>query len=353
MAKVLRLKKVPKSENSKLDALRALVAEVNRTKGLPEHAKLHFGDEEPDMDRFSTGILTLDVIMGGGVPRGRMTQWKGAESCFKTSALMRTVASLQASGGTAVWLQAEEFDKAWAERHGVRTNELVVIPGMVDGDRALERGLKLVEGGSVDLLVVDSIQAVQSTRELEHEIGAGGFGNGSPQMWGQFCKRMARAFSTGSAHTACIWTSQFRSQIGKFSPSGDNSDGSQIWALRHWKAIDVAFRKTEVHKDGKDGPIYARTYALKCDKNKTSKPHDNGEFVFYFREHGGTPWGIDTAREVVAWSLRFDVIDRAGAWFSYKGEKLGQGIEQTVTRVRGDVGLYSELHAAVLAAAAE
>lgn len=312
----------PPPGNERLDRLRGMVAELNREKGLPDWAKIRFADQAPGLERMSTGILTLDMVMGGGLPRARMTQYKGPESCFKTSGLFHSIAAAQARGETAALVFSEEFDRAWAARLGVRLGELALVPGLGRGDDALERASKMVESGDLDLLAIDSVQTVESVREAKNEIGEGGFGDGTPQMWGQFAKRMYRCFNMG-ARTAVLWISQYRTQVGKWSPTGDASDGTQIWGLKHAKSIDVRWKKTEIYRDGKDGPIYARDFSITADKNKTSKPHETGTFRFYFTDHGGIPFGVDHARDAAQWGITTGVIEAKGAWYTLpSGERL-------------------------------
>lgn len=354
--KVLRVVTPEEAETSrrravedKLAKLDAAIDQINKGLVHSPSARIHRGDQAPAIERIQTGILGLDIITGGGIPRCRFTQFKGEASVFKTSALLSLVAQVQAGGGTVAWLQGEEWDGAWAQRLGVDTASLRLIPGNVDGDGALERSIGLLESGALDLLVVDSIQGLAPTREIETRIGEAGYGSGAPQMFGQFCRRVLRSWSLGS-RAAVVWTSQYRSVVGKFSPSGDNRDGTQIMALAHFKSIDVAFRKSEVHREGRDGPIYARTYTLRCEKNKTALPHRVASFKFFHAAHGDAPWGLDVAGEVAAWGVETGVIARAGAWYVLPGGKRCQGLEGLVAALRKSPDLDA-IRAQVFAAA--
>lgn len=329
-------KPATKKESSKWAKVQVEVERINKTKGLSEFAKVRSGSDIPPVSRIRTGILTLDVVMGGGLPRARFTQFKGAESCFKTTAILHTIASVQASGGTAVYVQGEEFDRAWAAQMGVDLDRLHIISVAEDGGRSLEQLCDLVDTGLIDVAVVDSIQGLTTERELdETEMGASGYGSGGPQMWGQWTRRITRAFNRG-AETAVLWTSQLRSQPGKYSPTGDTSDGTQIWALKHAKSVDVLFKKGEVFKDKntESGP-YARTFSVRADKNKTSHPNVSGEFRFYYRDHEGVPRGIDVAREAAILGQSVGgVIRRSGAWYSIDGEKVANGVDNLVLFLR-------------------
>lgn len=337
-------KNVESNSGSKMDRIRALMDLVNRKQGISESAKLHTAATIPPVDRIRTGVLTLDAVMGGGLPRGRMTQFTGEESCFKTSALLSSVQSVQSAGGVAVWVQGEEFDRDWAEQWGVDVDSLVIVPGTSDGgDKALERALTLVDSGDVDLLIVDSIQGIPTVRESETEMGSIGYGSGAPQMWGQFTRRIYAAFSRG-APTAVVWTSQMRSAVGKFSPSGDNTTGTQIHALKHAKSVDVRFKKTEVFREGKGEAPYARAFSVKADKNKTSSPNETGEFRFYFRPHDGNDWGLDYAREAaVLGQTHSTIITRSGAWYAVDGQRVAQGIDKLVDVLRDDVDMRARV----------
>lgn len=330
---------VKKSNPAKWDRLTAKVQEINRTKGLNEFAKIRMGNEIPPVERIRTGILTLDTIMGGGLPRGRFTQFKGADSCFKTTAILHAIREVQAEGGTAVYVQGEEFDRKWAATCGVDLERLHIISVAEHGGRSLEQLSDLIDTGLVDLAVVDSIQGLSTERELDDTaMGASGYGSGGPQMWGQWTRRVTRAFNR-DAKTAVIWTSQLRSQPGKYSPTGDTSDGTQIWALKHAKAVDVLFRKGEsfkVDSEKASGP-YARDFSVRADKNKTAHPNQTGTFRFYFRPHEGAGPGVDTAREAAILGQTVGKsVKRSGAWYSVDGERVAQGIENLVLRLRQD-----------------
>lgn len=333
----------------KLARLDAAIDQINKGLAHSPSARIHRGDQAPALERIPTGILGLDIITGGGVPRCRFTQFKGLESSAKTTSLLCLAAQVQASGGTVAWLQGEEWDGGWAQRLGVDTGTLRLIPGNVDGDGALERAIGLLESGALDLLVIDSIQGLASTREIETKIGEAGYGSGMPQVWAQFCRRVLRAWALGG-RSAVVWTSQYRSVVGKFSPSGDNRDGTQIMALAHFKSVDVEFKKTEIHREGRDGPIYARSYALRCTKNKTALPHRVASFKFFHAAHGDAPWGLDVAGEVAAWGVETGVIARAGAWYVLPGGKRCQGLEGLVAALRKSPDLEA-IRAQVFAAA--
>lgn len=303
------------TQEEKMALIRATMERINKSPGIPESARLHLASTAPPVGRLRSGVLTFDAVMGGGYPRERCTQIKGDDSAGKTTACLHAVARCQRDGGVAAWLQGEEWDELWAQRCGVDTEALIVIPGNLGADDALDRSSELMLSGGLDMLIIDSIQALATDREAETDIGGTGYGSGAPQMWGQWYRRVLRAWAIG-ARTAVIWTSQLRDQPGKFSPSGDTSDGTQIRSLKHGKSIDLRLRKMEVHRDGKDGPIYARSYGVKADKNKTFTPGGAGEYKFYSIEHGGIGWGYDRGSQIVSWGAQAGIITRAGAWYT-------------------------------------
>lgn len=282
---------------------------------------------------------------GGGIPRRRMTQLKGPESACKTTTLLRAVASVQREGGVAAWVQGEEFDKTWCTTNGANASEVCIIPAAENGDEALERASVMLETGTIDLLVIDSVQSIGTTRELEEtDVGDAGYGSGSPQMWGQFTRRVARAFGKG-ADTAVVWTSQMRAKIGGFMPPGaDRDDGTQIKALLHAKSVDIRFDKKELlRNENKD--VIGRQYALRCDKNKTATPHRSGEFRFYL-PNAPTP-GFDRAFDARVWGVEAGVISRAGAWYTVDG-KRAQGEEGLINLLRSDPEVLAEVEEAVM-----
>lgn len=332
--------------NEKFLRAMAVVEQLNKEKGLSEGAKIHTGESYPPVQRIPTGILSIDIITGGGIPKQRFTQLSGPESTYKTTTLMHAVASCQRDGGVVAWVQGEEFDKTWARAQGADPSKMIIIPGAVAGDEALERAIKLIEQADIDLCIVDSVQGLGTTREMETDIGETGYGSGAPQMWGQFCKRGARAMGMG-ANVAIVWTSQMRAKIGGFMPHGaDREEGSQIWALKHWKAVDLKFDRGPFVKDA-DEHVVAKTFKVDCRKNKTAVPHQKGEFVHYFKAQGDIAQGIDTVRELVSWGLDLGVIGRAGAWYTVGGERFN-GADALAAGLRKFTGLAEELRQAIL-----
>jgi recombination protein RecA len=336
----------PKQRSSKFLAAMEAVAAINKTQGMSPSSKIHTGERYAQLERIRTRILTYDIITGGGFPKERMSQVTGPESSFKTTAILNAAATCQKSGGVVLWVQGEEWDKQWALRNGLDPEEIVIIPAAEHGDDALERTATLLESNAFDLCVIDSVQGLATTRELEEtDIGDNGYGGGSPQMWSQFCRRVARAFSRG-AKTAVVWTSQLRAKIGGFLPPGaDREQGTQIWALKHFKSIDVKHTKRDFLKEGSE--IVGQQYRVSCSKNKTSIPFREGEFRFYFQSSTVVPPGVDRAFDAVNWGEVSGVIQRAGAWFSVGGLRV-QGKEALVEALRKKPEVLVEVEEMIL-----
>lgn len=343
----------------KLSRVRAVMDRLNADRSLRPTQHIRMASELPQYDRISTGILSVDLCMGGtaergfGFPRGLRTQLTGAESCFKTTTLLRTAANVQRMGGLVAWIQAEEFNREWAEQQGVDVDQVVLIPGVEAGDKALDQFVEILESGAVDFGVIDSVQGMSTTRAMdETETGGSGYGSGAPQMWGLALLKIARAQNGAAAHTAVAWTSQVRAKIGGYS-KGEPLQGTQINSIKHSKCIDMEFRKTEALYTRTDG-VYGRKFGVKNRKNKTFRPELSGEFTIYFEEYGGNPVGYDEADDALNWAVALGVASSGGAWYSVPCLGDGgrfNGREKFKEAMRADPEALAKVVAAIYEAA--
>jgi len=352
-----------KTEPSKLERLRALAQEVNADlKG--EGSVIVAADVKPS-ERIETGILALDTIMGGGLPRGQLVELHGEESCGKSLLSLLAIAAVQRKGGTAVGAFREGYDTKWAAKQGVNNDDLYRID-TATGDTSLEAIMTLVEQGVVDLAVLDSFQSFGTAKEVEKGIEQESMGGGGAnQMWGRIMRRAYAAANmqanSGVPPAAWIGISQVRAAIGKFSPHGQpDPEPAGSRAIKHWKAISIQCKKGEIHfshkqKDDKRR-IVGRTFHLHCQKNKTSAPERVSQFTYFFMPHDiegpdgeieSLPPGIDYADEAFRLGKAYGLIDVAGAWIEGYGIRK-QGGDKFLWALRHDMEALETLRLDIL-----
>jgi len=308
--------KKPTVDKKKLAALEAVVKKVN--KSLGKDGAVFLGSQHKTFTRMGTGIVALDFVIGGGLPRGQMTMFSGEDSTAKTMCSILSAAKVQREGGTVVWVAGEGFDREWAESHGVDLDSIFVIQADT-GDVALESAISLMEEAPVDLLVIDSVQSLGTTREMEDGVDQESYGNaGAPQMWGRIMRRCYAAMNKmeQGQETAIIAISQVRSAVGKrgFRGMTPDPESSGIKALKHWKAVEVFFKKGDYDYEGdkEKRNITRRQFKLKNLKNKTATPHRESSFDFYPRTRK-----VDNRITAVRLAKAFGFVENKGAW--YKG----------------------------------
>jgi recombination protein RecA len=331
-----------RTKKEKLDALMALAGQVNKALGNAGHVFL--GTEQREFVRLRTGITALDYVCGGGLVRGQMIQFTGGDSSFKTSAAMMCVASVQSQGGSVVWVAGEGFDKKWAKKLGVDLSELIVITADT-GDQMMEAAITMIESGLVDLMVFDSFQSLGTTREMEAGVDDESYaGAGAPQMWGRVMRKAYSAMNAG-ANTAMIGISQVRAPIGKFSPRGaPEPEGSGIWALKHWKAIDIYFRKGESEFEGDASEkrrLLSREFKMRCMKNKTAQSERQASFLLKYEN--GYPY-IDNKGTLFRLARAYGLIKIKGAWYEGYGIRT-QGEEKFYAALEDDEDAIESMEA--------
>ena len=268
------------------------------------------------VDVVPTGSLALDVALGvGGIPRGRVVEIYGPESGGKTTLCLQIIAEAQKLGGKAAYIDAEHaLDPVYARKLGVDVNELYVSQPD-NGEQALEITQSLVRSGKIAIIVVDSVAALVPKAELEGDMG-------SPQM-GLQARLMSQALRkltgmTNQTHTILIFINQIREKIGVMFGSPETTTGGR--ALKFFSSVRLDIRKTGFLKDG-ETVIGAET-KIKVVKNKLSSPHTMAEVRLLYGHGVSREWDLLTL------GAANKVLERTGSWFSYKGEKIGQGAEQ-------------------------
>jgi recombination protein RecA len=317
------------------------VPQLNKALEKTKHGgSVYTGDQHPELKRVRTGIMALDYVLGGGIPLARATQFTGEEGAGKTLAALHVTAAFQRQDKVVLWLNrrgAEDFDPVWARKQGVDVNKLVIV-GVAAGDVALEAAVTMINHGLADLVVCDSIQTFGTTRELEGAVDDESYaGAGAPQMWGRVMRKWIAALNSGKSEAALLLISQVRAPIGVNSGKGTpEPQGSQIRAIRHFKAIDVRFRQKydedAVEGQDEDRIRHFALFVLKGDKQKTSdqkgEPTQDrvSSFVYHFRPSEGVSMGVDNVRTMLRLAASQGVVQVSGAWYSgfglkYQGEK--------------------------------
>ena len=320
--------------NEKEKALEQTIAQIEKQFGKGAIMKL--GDApEQQVEVIPTGCLTLDMALGiGGLPRGRIIEIYGPESSGKTTVSLHIIAEAQKLGGTAAFIDAEHaLDPTYAARLGVDIKNLYVSQPDT-GEQGLEICESLVRSGSIDIVVIDSVAALTPKAEIDGEMGDRHVGL-QARLMSQALRKLAGI--TSKTKTCVIFINQLREKVGVMFGNPETTPGGK--ALKFYSSIRLDVRKGEVIKDG-DQSIGART-KVKVVKNKMAPPFKTAEFDIIFG------YGISKEGCLLDMAVQYDVVQKSGAWFSYKGEKIGQGKENTKGFLANNPDIYAEIEAKV------
>ena len=270
-----------------------------------------------------TGSLSLDMALGiGGVPRGRIVEIYGPESSGKTTVALHIVAEVQKAGGEAAFIDAEHaLDPVYAKALGVDTENLLVSQPDC-GEDALSICESLVRSGAVDVVVVDSVAALVPRQEIEGDMGAATVGM-QARLMSQAMRKLSAVISKSQA--VVIFINQLREKVGVMYGNPETTPGGR--ALKFYASVRIDVRRTEQLKRGTE--IYGNHVRCKIVKNKVAPPFKVAEFDILYGQ------GISRASEVLDFAINFDIIKKSGSWFSYNGERLGQG-KETVRQLVDD-----------------
>jgi len=315
----------------KLKALQLTIDKLEKTYGKGAVMKLS-DNKVLDIPAISTGSLGLDMALGiGGIPRGRVIEIYGPESSGKTTLTLHCIAEAQKAGGMAAFIDAEHaFDKNYAEKLGIDTENLL-ISQPDNGEQALEIAEHLIRSGAIDIIVIDSVAALVPKGELEGEMGESKMGLQARLMSQALRKLTGAIHKTGCA---CIFINQLRDKIGVMFGSPETTTGGN--ALKFYASVRLDIRRVGQIKDGPDNIMGNRT-RVKVVKNKVAPPFKVVEFDIMYGQ------GISKVGEVIDLGVELEIIKKAGSWFSYNGEKLGQGRDAVKNLLLDNPELLEEL----------
>ncbi len=263
-----------------------------------------------------TGSLALDLALGGGLPKGRIIEIYGPESSGKTTIALHAIAEVQKTGGTAAFIDAEHaLDPAYAKRLGVQTDSLL-ISQPDNGEQALEIAETLVRSNAVDLVVVDSVAALVPRAEIEGDMGDSHMGL-QARLMSQALRKLTGVINR--SRTTVIFINQIRMKIGVMFGNPETTTGGN--ALKFYASVRMDIRRVSQIKQGEE--IIGNHCRVKVVKNKIAPPFRQAEFDIMYNK------GISRSGDVLDLAVQYNIIEKAGAWFSYNGSKIGQGREAT------------------------
>ena len=312
------------AKDGKKQALDLALTQIEKQFGKGAIMKLGGGEAPTDIPSISTGSLTLDMALGiGGLPRGRVTEIYGPESSGKTTLCLHAIAEAQKAGGAAAFIDAEHaLDISYAKKLGVQIDDLLVAQPDT-GEQALEIAETLVRSGALDIIVVDSVAALVPRAEIEGEMGDSHMGL-QARLMSQALRKLTGAIS--KSQTSLIFINQIRMKIGVMFGNPETTTGGN--ALKFYSSVRLDIRRIESIKEGQE--VMGSRVRVKVVKNKMAPPFKQAEFDVMFAE------GISKVGELVDLGVDRRIIDKAGAWYSYKEERLGQGREAVKTFLKNN-----------------
>ena len=328
-------KKNPSVE--KLKALQLAMEKIDKQFGKGAIMKL--GDDKvEDVPVIPSGSVGLNVALGvGGYPRGRIVEIYGPESSGKTTLAIHAMAEVQKQGGIAAIIDAEHaFDRFYAEKLGVNTNDLLIAQPDC-GEQALDIADELIRSAAVDLVVIDSVAALTPKAEIEGDMGENKVGLHA-RLMSQALRKLTATIN--KTNTTCIFINQLREKIGVMFGSPETTTGGN--ALKFYASVRLDIRKASPIKDGDE--ILGNQVRVKVIKNKVAPPFKKAEFDLMFNE------GISRVGELIDMGVEKGILTKAGSWYSYEGNKLAQGRDAAKNVLRDTPDLAAEIEEKLMAA---
>ncbi len=330
-----QLRVVEGGSMDKQRALEAALAQIDKLHGKGSIMRLGANDRIMDVEAISTGSLGLDIALGiGGLPRGRVIEIYGPESSGKTTLALQVVAESQKKGGICAFVDAEHaLDPVYARKLGVKVEDLLISQPDA-GEQALEIADTLVRSGAVDVLVVDSVAALTPKAELEGEMG-----DMQPGMQARLMSKALRKLTASISKSKCmvIFINQIRMKIGVMFGNPETTSGGN--ALKFYASVRLDIRRIGQIKEREE--VVGNQTRVKVVKNKVAPPFKQVEFDIMYGE------GISKVGELVDLGVKAGIVEKSGAWFSYNGERIGQGRENTKAFLKEHPKMAAELEKAI------
>ena len=322
-------------DDNKKKALNAALSQIEKQFG--KGAVMRMGDAQinRDIDVVSTGVLTLDIALGiGGLPKGRVVEIYGPESSGKTTLTLQAIAECQKAGGTCAFVDAEHaLDPGYAEKLGVDVDDMLVSQPDT-GDQALEIVDMLVRSSSVDLIVVDSVAALTPKAEIEGDMGDSHVGLHA-RLMSQALRKLTANIKR--SNTLVIFINQIRMKIGVMFGSPETTTGGN--ALKFYSSVRLDIRRIGAIKKGDE--VIGNDTRVKVVKNKMAPPFKQAEFEILYGE------GSSREGELIELGVKHDMIDKAGAWYSYNGDRIGQGKDNVRNYMKDNPEMSQEIETAL------
>ncbi len=322
-------------DENKHKALGAALSQIEKQFGTGSIMRLGDAGAVPNIDVISTGSLTLDIAVGvGGMPRGRVVEIYGPESSGKTTLALHVVAEAQKLGGTAAFVDAEHaLDPQYAERLGVDIDNLLVSQPDT-GEQALEITDMLVRSGAIDVVVVDSVAALTPKAEIEGEMGDHHVGL-QARLMSQALRKLTANIKR--SNTLVIFINQIRIKIGVMFGNPETTTGGN--ALKFYASLRLDIRRTGSIKRGDE--VIGNETRVKVVKNKVAPPFKQAHFDILYNE------GVSLESELIELGVEHNFIEKTGAWYSYKGDRLGQGKDNVRQFLKENTDLAQQLESEI------
>ncbi len=327
-----------KAQGEKTKALDLALSTIEKQFGKGSIMRLNAGDSLiKDVEVISTGSLSLDIALGiGGLPKGRIIEIFGPESSGKTTLALSAIAQAQKKGGVVAFIDAEHaLDVNYAKKLGVNIEDLL-ISQPDNGEQALEITETLVRSGAIDVLVVDSVAALVPRAEIEGEMGDSHMGL-QARLMSQALRKLTA--SINRSNTLVIFINQIRMKIGVMFGNPETTTGGN--ALKFYASVRLDVRRIGAIKNGED--VTGNRTAVKVVKNKMAPPFTKVEFDLMYGE------GISAEGDILDLAATANLVEKSGAWYSYKGERLGQGRDQAKEYLKANPAVKDELRRTILA----
>lgn len=322
------------NKDARLKALKLTMDKMDKTYG--KGAVMRMGDAPVvEVDTIPSGSLGLDLALGiGGYPRGRVVEIYGPESSGKTTLTLHAIAEAQRNGGIAAFVDAEHaFDRTYAEKLGVNTEELI-ISQPDNGEQALEIADNLIRSGAIDILIIDSVAALTPKSEIEGEMGDSKVGL-QARLMSQALRKLTGTIS--KTNCTCIFINQLREKIGVMFGNPETTTGGN--ALKFYSSVRLDIRRSSQIKSA--DAVIGNRVRVKVVKNKVAPPFRQAEFDIMYGE------GISKVGELIDLGVEREIVQKSGSWFSYDGTKLGQGRDAVKQLLKDNPELAEEIESRI------